>query len=469
MIKEKVIKTINEHNLLNNYQHIVVGLSGGPDSVCLFHILLNLREKMNLNIYPVHINHKFRPGAAEEDQLYVEKLCRENHCTCRIFEIDCNLLARQKKISSEEAGRIARYRAFAEVADELREKGIANKDIRIAIAQNADDQAETILFRMLRGTGTDGLAGIRYSRNDEYGNTIIRPLLDIKRKEIEAYCEENNLFPRIDKTNLEPLYTRNRIRLQLLPYLEEEYNSGIKDTLIRMGKNVGCDSEFLWNEAEKAYIEIVKEQKSNMILFDGEKLRNLHRAVRQRVLSRGLADIGFTEDIGAVHFDGCEKIVYNEKSSARTDLPKGVYFAKLYDDFKLAVDDGKEKKIENICISVLNRADYEMEEKYAGCYAAFDYDRLVAAYGEGFEKDVILRARKAGDYLAISEEHTKKLQNYFVDMKIPKDERDEVFLLTFGHEILWILPHGNKGRFSAKYKLCGDTKKVFFIEIVRTI
>lgn len=469
MIKENVLRTIKEHNLIHSHQHIVVGLSGGPDSVCLFHILLSLKKEMDLQIYPVHINHKMRPGAAEKDQAYVEKLCKKNECTCKVYEVDCNLLAQKKKITSEEAGRLVRYRAFAKEAEELRNKGISANDICIAVAQNADDQAETILFRILRGVGTDGLSGIKYSRYDEFGNQIIRPILDIKRKEIEQYCEENHLLPCIDKTNLEPLYTRNRIRLKLLPYLEEEYNSAIKDTLIRMGRNAGYDSDFLWNEAEKAYEETVKEQKNDMIIFDGEKLRNLHRAVRQRVINKGFSVIGLTDDISAVHFDACEGIVYQEKCSARVDLPRGFYIAKLYNDVKLATNETKTERVYDVSISVLNWESYEKKKNNTGLYAAFDYDCLVGTYGESFEKKVVLRRRKAGDYIAISAEHTKKLQNYFVDRKVPKDERDKIDLVAIGHEILWILSNENKGRYSGKYKLCRDTKKVFFIEIVRTI
>lgn len=273
MIKEKFLTTIDEHHLIQQNQHIVIGLSGGPDSVCLFYLLLELREKMNLEIYPVHINHKFRPGAAEEDQHYVEALCRENNCTCRVYEVDCNRIAEEKKISSEEAGRLVRYRAFAEECRNLREKGIPGENIAIAVAQNADDQAETILFRILRGAGTDGLAGIKYSREDEYGNRIIRPVLDLTRKEIEEYCSENNLTPCIDKTNLEPVYTRNKIRLGLLPYLEREFNSGIKETLIRLGRNAAADSSYILSEAEKAYERLILEKDENSVVFNGREMR----------------------------------------------------------------------------------------------------------------------------------------------------------------------------------------------------
>ena len=186
MLAEKVRRTIEEHKLLNKNEHIVLGLSGGPDSVCLFHILLRLKDEYNLTIYPVHINHKFRPGAAERDQQYVEQLCSEKGIQCSTFEIDCNELAGRLGMTSEEAGRKARYDSFYQVAERIAESiasdsakldvnhrdeseyglAAARAQVKIAVAQNANDQAETILFRLLRGTGTDGLAGIAYEREE---------------------------------------------------------------------------------------------------------------------------------------------------------------------------------------------------------------------------------------------------------------------------------------------------------------
>ena len=219
MIRETVLNTIREHHLIEKNQHIVIGLSGGPDSVCLFHVLYRLSKEWNLSLHPVHINHKFRPGAAEADQAYVQQLCLDAGCPCKTFFFDCNQIAQEEKITSEEAGRKVRYQAFAETASEVADTGVRLRDIKIAVAQNADDQAETILFRILRGAGTDGLSGISYKRHDEYGNEIIRPLLDAHKVDILDYCSEYGLHPRSDHTNLEPIYTINKIRLNLINYL----------------------------------------------------------------------------------------------------------------------------------------------------------------------------------------------------------------------------------------------------------
>ena len=169
MIFQKVQETIASHNLIKSDEHIVLGLSGGPDSVCLFHILLRLRQTLGIRLHPVHVNHGLRTGAAERDQNYVEELCREHEVFCKVIAADCRELAGAWHMTSEEAGRKLRYDAFYDEARQIAEKLAAehggspddfSEHIRIAVAHNADDQAETILFRVLRGTGTDGLAGI---------------------------------------------------------------------------------------------------------------------------------------------------------------------------------------------------------------------------------------------------------------------------------------------------------------------
>ena len=166
--EKQIRRTIDEQNLISRGDHIVIGLSGGPDSVCLFHVLKGMAEEMMLTLHPVHLNHKFRPGAAEEDQAYVERLCSELGTPARVFTVDCKALAEELGMTSEEAGRKARYDAFYHVAEEVAGSctGGDTGRVKIAVAQNANDQAETVMFRLLRGTGTDGLAGMqRLQRN----------------------------------------------------------------------------------------------------------------------------------------------------------------------------------------------------------------------------------------------------------------------------------------------------------------
>ena len=586
-VKQKVFETIKKHDLLQNGMHIVLGLSGGPDSVCLFDVLCEIACEMNLTIHPVHVNHKFRPGAAEEDQEYVEALCRQRGLVCRSFVVDCNQLAREEGLTSEEAGRKARYEAFIKTAAEIAGHaararntdsaeqasfgkdagavGCANPTARgggaaavaaqekivIAVAQNANDQAETILFRMLRGTGTDGLAGIAYKRY-EGDVPVIRPLLDVTRDEIEKYCEARNLSPRIDHTNKEAIYARNKIRLELLPYLAENFNANIIETIDRLGRNAACDKEFLNEEAERALTAALvceddstrgdngareakavrekddKREGGGRRGADGEhkyedstadkaereifvsKIKSLHRAVRMRVYNKVLTGIGMTENITEAQLSAVERVLFSESPSAACDLADGYRAAKVYDRLRFykTAEIQEEKRYrmqflsaeafaEQSGASAAQVAGERTEKNSVGkepdaSVTDVQAKTTQAAGGEGETaekvrgvfgltkseaKSVCIRTRRDGDRIAIRHKDgvkSKKLQDFFVDVKLPKIDRDEIELLACGNRILWILPSERfesvqlreKGRFSADFAVNGETETVLLLEIL---
>ena len=452
--------------MLEKGMHIVIGLSGGPDSMCMFDVLCRLAEEWELKLYPVHVNHKFRPGAAEEDQAFVEEFCRKAGWPCRTFVRDCSALAAAEGLSPEEAGRKVRYEAFAQVAEELMDGSMEGADepvpaeqIAIAVGQNADDQAETVLFRLLRGTGVDGLSGIAYKRWNEQGIAVIRPLLDMSRSEIEEYCAERNLTPRRDHTNEEPVYMRNRIRLQLLPYLRQEYNPNISDGLNRLAASAAEDSDFIRQEAEKAYGQAVLEENREMVEFSLGILGSLHPAIRIRLYHRALTVIGAAEDVSAAHLEGIEQVLKSASPSASWNLPGGAAAEKRYDRLCLrkvteAVEIGELK------VSVRTSAiDDAAVSTAANAVPAsrFDLAKLQQVYGEDAAQQILLRNRQDGDYIRIKTGgglHRKKLQDVLVDMKIPKVLRDGVKLAAIGSEILWIIPEtGVRGRYSAAYRI----------------
>lgn len=362
MLAEKVKKTIEAHTLITRGDHIVLGLSGGPDSVCLFHILKSLKDTYDLTIHPVHVNHKFRPGHAEKDQEYVEKICEEAGMPCRSFVVDCNALAEEEGLTSEEAGRKARYDAFHQVAGEIRDANskvsgeirdantkVAGSNVKIAVAQNANDQAETILHRLIRGTGPDGLAGIPYSRM-ERGVPVIRPLLDITRSEIEEYCTGHQLDPVIDHTNNEPIYTRNRIRLELLPLLEE-YNGNIVGALNRLARIAAADREYMEARAAKA-MEAAKIPRATEaahasaptapkpteapaptasatqppdrdIVLRREALAELPDPIRHRVVMMAFEEIGLDQDITEERLVAADAIILKKQGPKTVEFPHG--------------------------------------------------------------------------------------------------------------------------------------------------
>lgn len=337
MIVEKVRKTIEKHNLIKRKDHIVIGLSGGPDSVCLFHVLTRLADRMELTIHPVHLNHKFRPGEAERDQQYVEELCRQYRRTCRTFIRDCNALAARTGMTGEEAGRAARYEAFYQVAREVADGLARDADditdrIKIAVAQNANDQAETILFRILRGTGTDGLAGIAYKRQEKEFQ-VIRPLLDIYRDEIEAYCEAEDLKPVTDHTNQEAIYTRNRIRLNLIPYLAQHHNENIMESLTRLGRIAAADKDYMWKEADAAYERLLipagdgvpgkSDDPRREIILDRAGLSHLHIAIRHRVMMKAFTSAGLEKDISEERLQAADRIIEKKQAPKTVEFPHG--------------------------------------------------------------------------------------------------------------------------------------------------
>lgn len=462
-MKKKILKTITEHKLITEGMHIVLGLSGGPDSVCLFSVLCQLAEDMNLTIHPVHINHKFRPGAAEEDQAYVEELCRSRGLCCRSFVYDCPAIAKEQKLTPEEAGRNARYEAFFKVAEEIRSQGVPAEKIAVAVAQNANDQCETILFRIMRGTGTDGLSGIAYKRDGEGGIAVIRPLLDITRDEIEKYCAEQGLDPRIDHTNSETVYTRNRIRLELIPYLAEKFNTNIVETVNRLGRIAAEDREYMYQEARTIFDEIRQvaqdsqaERTEQTVSIFTPPLENLHPAIRFRVYNIALDNAGMEGYVTRSHLEAVESVRLSKIPSASVDLADGFSVCRAYDRLIFCRRGGHVAEDAKWKLTVMNRQEYckFMEAAQATqLYGAFS-GRVLET---GAKPE--LRTRRDGDTIAIKG-GTKKLQDFFTDCKVPKMYRDEMLLLAVGSRVLWVLPsehfpderNRQKGRFSADYK-----------------
>ena len=511
MLEQTVRNTIEKHNLIEQGDHIVLGLSGGPDSMCLFHVLRTVFKENEIGLTAVHVNHKFRPGAAEEEQEYVENLCKNAGVDCRSFVFDCNKIAEENHMTGEEAGRKVRYDSFFEVTKELREKGIPPEKIKTAVAHNMNDQAETVLFRILRGTGTDGLSGMEYRRKDEKGMIIIRPLLDVKRADIDEYCRSNKLDPKKDKSNDEPLYARNKIRLDLIPYIEENYNPGIKDALIRLCGIAYEDSCFINSEAEKALKKALISNKKGKCVLDIREIKDLHSAVLGRVIVKAMNLAGLSSDMTNSHIKQAEELIIKGETSKSTNFPHGYIMKIIYGkaeiyrqevgetavgtNMEIQPEKATETKIEtqpktavgtkiktqqktrsgNMCesqpkdipglkISILMKEDFA-EKKEA---AAFDFDMFEEAYkdnGDTFES-ILLRTRKPGDFIMLPNVGgRKKIQDLFVDMKVREEQREKLYMAAINDEILWIPGGITKARYSGNFKINEDTKRVLVLEI----
>ena len=320
-IKEKVVRTIKEHDLLKKGDKIVLGFSGGPDSTALLFAISEYARANSWTVFPVHINHMLRPGEAERDMKFsidtAQKLCEDTDGSvklCRCFTFDCGKLAAEQGMTTEEMGRKLRYEAYRTVAKEIGADAIA-------LAHNAGDQAETILFRILRGTGTDGLSGMAYKRNDEGGIPIVRPLMDCTREEIEAYLEKNKIEFVTDSTNLEPVYQRNRIRLELLPYLAKEFNPNITETLNRLGAIAAEDRDFIRDYAAEACEAcVIEREEGKHVVLSRKVLEKLHNAVRFRVYNLCMKELGLESDVSRTHLLEIEKVRLSNNPRAWTPV-----------------------------------------------------------------------------------------------------------------------------------------------------
>lgn len=220
-LEKKVLNTIKEYKLIETGEKVVIGVSGGPDSMCLLNILNNLKKDLNIDIFVAHINHMIREEADSETE-YVKEFCKKIDVECFVKKVNVIKISEESKLGTEETGRRIRYDFFREI------KKKTNSD-KIATAHNLNDNAETVLMNIIRGSGSSGLKGIEPIKND-----LIRPIIKCKRDEIEDYCNTLKLNPKFDKSNEENIYTRNKIRNLLLPYLKENFNPNIIETINRM-------------------------------------------------------------------------------------------------------------------------------------------------------------------------------------------------------------------------------------------
>ena len=260
MVRETILNTIKKYNLIDPNDIIVVAVSGGPDSMCLLDNLVYLKEQLKIKqIVVAHLNHMIREEANSETE-YVKAYCKSKNIECYIKFVDVIKIAEKQKIGTEEAGRKERYNFFEEVSKKVN----ANK---IAIAHNCNDNAETVFMHLLRGSGISGLCGIKPYREGKF----IRPLIKCKRNEIEQYCEDNKLYPKYDKSNNDNTYTRNRIRNELIPYIQKEFNPNIIETMDRLSELVLNEEEYMEKQVEKTYKDILIEEKEKQIALDLKK------------------------------------------------------------------------------------------------------------------------------------------------------------------------------------------------------
>ena len=306
-MEQKVLDTIKKYNLIEEGDRVVIGVSGGPDSISLLDILNKFKQNkiLNFEIIVAHINHQIREEA-NDDEEYVQDYCEKNKIKFYSKRIDVIKYANNNKIGLEEAGRNLRYEFF----DEILQKENANK---IAIAHNKNDKAETIIMNIIRGSGISGLRGIEPIRDNKY----IRPIIECERYEIEKYAQENKLNPRIDKTNFENDCTRNKIRNIVLPYIKKEFNSNIIETMNRLSNLATETDEYIQKQAVEIFKELIIEENSKNIVLDLKKFNSKDKLIRKKILIYTISKVlGNSQNIEMVNIDDvikmCDKNIGNK-------------------------------------------------------------------------------------------------------------------------------------------------------------
>lgn len=510
---EEVCRWIADEKLIETGDTVIVGVSGGADSVCLFLLLLEYRRKVEFSLQVVHVEHGIRGAESEADAVFVEKLCKEHRIPCEICHVDVPFYAREHRMGIEEAARHLRYECFYGAAEKLRREacnagGFPN--IKIALAHHADDNAETMLFQMARGSGLRGLSGMRSMRQAKEGVLLIRPLLAVTRETIEDYLKDCGQNYRVDVTNQDIEYSRNRIRHEVMPQLKQ-LNPQVVSHMGQSARMLAEVDDYIASERERVFRETCTTQESMCIL--GKELFVKYLTFLQKEVVHHVICMvaGSSKDIGNVHVEAVCKLAALQVGR-RISLPYDMVAERVYEgicirkgskdikcdecaglqtgkieniDARASVDteqdvDLKEEQKEHIIVngemfSEMEDGDWreialgeaimrmriyefngEMGEIPKKTYTKhFNYDKI--------EGGLQIRKRAGGDYLTIDKMgHRKKLKAYFVDEKIPQKQRDDIWLVADGTHIVWVVG----GRISAGYKVEQSTKKILEIQMI---
>ena len=439
-MKTKVSEYISKYDMLRNTDTIVVGVSGGQDSICLLFLLSEILKDKDIALEVVHVDHGLRPSAHDE-AMFVKGICEKLDIPFHLAEADVKKYAELQKISTEEAGRKIRYDAYNKV--------LGDRKGKIAIAHNANDNAETMLFNLIRGTSLNGLKGIR-----PVNGNIIRPLLCVTRKEIEEYISLNQIPYVTDESNLTDEYTRNKIRHHILSYAAENIN---ENTVL----NIGRTTEMI-SEAENYLNECTKEALKRCLISNEENEVRLNVTVLlkedpyiiKRMLREALSTVaGTSKDITSEHILKTFELL-NKEGSKEAALPYGMLARKEYDVLRIFKDPGEKSiSLPKITERIIEGAD--LKSVPVSAYTKwFDYDKISNVRE--------LRFRREGDYLCINKDMNRKsLKDYMINEKIPKAERDTVPLIADGDHIMWVIGH----RISEYYKVTDETKRILEIRI----
>jgi tRNA(Ile)-lysidine synthase len=464
-LRKQVAGVIREYNLFNTNDRVLLGVSGGPDSVALMSLIYNTNRTYPpySEIFIAHLNHSIRGRESDEDEQFVNTLAEKYEMTLIAEKRDIREIARERKMSLEEAARDERYKFFESAA----EKVGANV---IAVGHNADDNAETILHRIIRGTGITGVSGIRPKRKLTPVSTInlVRPLLYTWRKEIIAYLKEENLSYRVDSTNIEKDKLRNRIRIELIPHLEENYNAKVKKSLVTLGETAVQNCDYLEAKAKALFEDVLMNREAtteastsvdkseDRIVLDINKLRESPRILQQMIIKEAIIRLDIPlkklryknyKDI-LITLNSWKTVVNNivkdylnvRREGNELHLSKNRYCAEespVLSETEIKVP-GETELVDMNC-----RVKTEIREIKYGFLEEFKRNKTKDEESVDFDKismPLMVRTRRPGDrFWPLGSQGVKKIKDFFIDNKVPVMERDTVPIVTMNGQPIWIV------------------------------
>ena len=453
-MKDKVRNYMDKWQMLQSEDCVIVGVSGGADSICLLLLLSQLQEEIGFRLVAVHVNHGLRGLDADADEAYVKEFCNKLGVVCEIYFSDVELISKKRKQSTEEAGREVRREFFEETMKKYH-------GTKIALAHHQNDSAETFFINLARGTGLRGLGGIA-----PVNGNVIRPLLCLKREEIEAYLKQEGISYCTDDTNRSDEYTRNRIRNHTIPYLQEQVNQKVVEHMNETMEQIRQVQGFLDEQVQMYWERSVVAVESGHLILE-EAYLQIPEVLKPLLIRRVLtATCGREKDLESVHVRQLQQL-FQKQVGRKTDLPYQMEGRRVYEGIIVCVKENQPKqKLDEVIFDIHDKeADFQIGKKQIFCRVTDEY--VEKSHTKLFNCDIIknnisIRTRKQGDYITIHEDgRTQKLKSYFINEKIPQEQRDEILLVAEGNHVLWIVGY----RTNPVYEVKTNTKSVLAIQI----
>ncbi len=449
---QEMHRFISQHTMIEDGETVLVAVSGGADSLALLYGLHALHTQLNCHLHIVHLDHGLRHDSAADTEFVREHAARLGLPFTR-HAVELPHLIKQWKLSVEAAGRRARYEFYESVCAQV-------GATKVALGHHRDDIAETVLMNLIRGAGSDGLKGITPIRDGKF----IRPLAAFTRQEIESFLKSIDLVPRQDSTNTDKRYLRNRIRHELMPLLEQDYNPNIKAGLIRTAEVLSVESEYLDRIAREAFDACkLPLSQSTCVTLDREKFLRNHIALQRRILKYGITEVfGQVEDFYFEHYQGILGLINRNRPNAVLALPNGIQFRRAYEqlifehtpveteDFAYPLNVPGKTFIPTlnteITACLYDTLPDDFPSLLDGTFEAmFDYSKI--------QLPLIVRNRRQGDrFQPHGMQGTKKIKDFLMDTKVPRCERNRIPMVVCGDEILWVIGFTTNEMFKIRHQ-----------------